>query len=415
MRLRQVLTTASALCIALWASACGTTAIVGPEHYTLIATDFVGGLKFIDASVPPSLSDDGHVAFVGSRTSPFIRPEAIFVGHGGPLSVAQTETAGYTQLTAVQYAASGELVFIGEHTPVATALRGVFRTTSTGASYSTLLEGRTTWSFGDADTPPPRPYTLAMSPNGTVGFSTIVNAAGGLYRVPPGGSTELLRGASGTYFNSGFKAREFDVNDAGAVAVQLEYSDPNAGLSRGLFVFDAPGDTLATIESTVMRQGVGSQPALALNGSGQMAFALNGPVTIQYFHPPLPGGGAPAASQTLGAGVYLATPAPFGTPFTFTQIAAAAGGYSNFGRVDVNDSGVVVFEANYDGEKGIFSGSDPIVDRVAITGRLMIIGGQPNFFSVVQLGQLNNHNQVSIQTSDSRTTDQRIWRIDAIR
>ena len=143
-----------------------------------------------------------------------------------------------------------------------------------------------------------------MSGNGTIAFSNIVNGSGAFYTAPAGGAATVLRQGSGTFFNN----QALDVNDAGAGAMQMEYTDPNHGLSRGILVFDTPGDDLSSIETTVERTGVGVQPRLSINNLGQVAFALDTSVTINYFNPPLPGGGAPAGSQMLTEGIYLATP-----------------------------------------------------------------------------------------------------------
>jgi hypothetical protein len=142
-----------------------------------------------------------------------------------------------------------------------------------------------------------------------------------------------------------------------------------------------------------------------------VALSINAGVTIQYFTPPLPGGGAPSTTQTIPAGVHLATPTAFGLPFTFTTIAAPADGYTSFGDVSVNDDGIVAFAAGYAGNSGVFIGDDPLDDVVAITGEDVTIGGVRYFFSVVRLGGLNDAGQLAIQTSDFRTTDQQIWRV----
>jgi VCBS repeat-containing protein len=191
--------------------------------------------------------------------------------------------------------------------------------------------------------------------------------------------------------------------------MDMEYGDPNAGLRRGLLMFDTPGDTLATIETTLER--VGAQAQVAINNAGQVAFSLDAPVTIQYFTPPLPGGGVPSSTLTVPAGVHRATPTPFGTPFSFTTIATPADGYSAFGKVALNDSGTVVFEANHNSNTGVFFGANAATDTIAITGEDVTVGGRSQFFSIVRLGGLNDANQLAIQTSDFRTTDQQIWRV----
>jgi hypothetical protein len=199
----------------------------------------------------------------------------------------------------------------------------------------------------------------------------------------------------------------------------MEYTDPNNGLSRGILIFDSPGDTLASIETTIERVNVGNQPKLAINNLGQVAFVLDSPATINYFNPPLPGGGTPNGSQTLTPGVYLATPSPFGTPFTFTQIADTSGLFNSFGEVRLNDNGTVVFEASVEVlpnqfESGIFTGPDPVADELVLTGKTISINAENNFFSVIRLGDLNNQNQLTFQTSDFLTTDQRVWRVSNV-
>lgn len=404
---------------AAWISGCGGSDPVGPENYTLIARDFVDGLYFIDGSVPPALTSDGKVAFVGTRPlpdNPNSQTQAIYFGDGSSLTSLGTQAAGYTRVLSVQYATSGDVAFVSERTPDTVLLRGAYRTNTLGTAYTTLREAKANWSTSDGDLTPPQ-RSLAMSPNGTIAFSAIINGFGEVLRVAPGGAPEVMRSGEITAYNTGNQAGHLDVNDAGEVAVQFEYLDPVVMLMRGLFVLDAPGETLATSETTLMRQPVSFRAPMAINASGQVAFSLAQPtIAVNYYTPPTSATGAPTAMQAvLQPGVYLATPAPFGTPFTFTQIASTASGYSAFGRVDLNDSGTVVFEADHDGSRGIFRGGDPVLDRIAITRQPMIIDGRNHFFSFVRLGQLNNANQVSIQTSDYYTTDQIVWRIDNVR
>jgi len=396
-----------ALATAAAVVACGGSG-VAPENFKLIAHQFVDDVEFIHGTVRTALAEDGKVAFSGIRSTPHGQ-QAVFVGSGEALAVVTTYVAGYSDVQALQISAAGELAFIAHRNVRTTQYRGLYRTDTLSSQYVTLHEGVAQWnSNADGPTPPKR---IRMAANGMLGFGTNINGNGGIYRVPAAGMPELLRAASGTYYNNG----ALDVNDAGTVCVQMEYMDPNSGLSRGLLVFDTPGDTLATIETTLMNAGVGVQPRVAMNNAGQVAFALNDTVTIHYYTPPLPGGGMPSGTQTLQPGVYLATPVPFGTPFTYTLIASNADGYSDFGEIDLNDQGVVVFEARYAGQTGVFSGSDPITDRIAMTNRLLVVDGEINVFNEVRLGQLNNQNQVSLFTNDTITGRRKVWRVDDIK
>lgn len=422
MRSHQYLATiGSAVVAAVFLAACGGGSTVGPEHFRLIATEFAGGLRLIDGRLPPAIDESGRVAFMGQIAPTDNR--AVFVGDGGPLSVADTQAAGYNGIQAVQLSSGGGVVFLDHARPSGPVPPrvGVYRTDLRGSAYTTLLE--------EEVHPSAAGFPLRMSGNGTVAFSTINDGRGAVYRGPAAGPVTALRDGtchvytdcSATFYNSG----QLDVNDAGTAAVQMEYND--GYLYRGILVFDTPGETFPTLEATVQRQDVGVQPALAINNRGQVAFALTTSITIDYFTPPFPTstGGPPTSSQTFGPGVYLASPAPIGTPIKFTQIASATDGYTSFGDVDVNDAGVVVFEASHGGRRGIFTGNNPAVDKVAITGEPMMIGGRWHYFSSVRLGQLNNRNQVAIRTialsfpralgspaDAGLDTDRQIWRID---
>lgn len=373
--------------------------------YTKIAQDFVGGVGFIDGTVDTAISANGTVIFAASATGGAAGlTQQIFGGTGGALDMINLSSNGYSNVLSIQVGALGDVVFVGTRANNGDTFSGVYHTTLTGGGFSTLYE-----ALNEFDHDPfPRPR-VRMAENGTIAFSTITNGEGAIYRASsPGGPIEVLRSGSGTFFNT----QQFDVNSSGTVAVQMEYTDPNMGLSRGILNFSTPEQALSEVQTTLERMSVGVQPAVAINDLGQVAFALNTSVTINYFDPPFPGGGAPNGSQMLGPGVYLATPSDFGTPFTFTQIASLADGYASFGDVDVNNSGLVVFEASLaGGDNGIFFGSDPTIDVVARTGVDTTINGEDHFFSIVRLGQLNDAGQLSFQTSDFETTDQIVWRV----
>jgi hypothetical protein len=386
---------------------CGGGSSVEPEDFTLIATDFSGGVQFIDGNVRVAINAGGDIAFVATETPPPPSgfSQALFVSQSGSLAKLPTETLGYVDVDAVAIASSGQVAFVATRNSPPSR-RGVYRGNASTDSISALYEADPAWSFGDAGGPPPQ-ARLALAANDTLAFSTLVSANGGLYRSPLAGPPVLLRAGSGTFFNN----QEFALNDDGELVVQMEYTDPNAGLSRGLLVFDTPGDTLATIESAGERASVGWQPRVAINNVGQVAFSINTSLVIQYFTPPLPGGGMPSSTQTIPPGVHLATPTAFGLPFTLTTIAGPGDGYTSFGAVSVNAAGTVVFEAGYNGNSGVFFGDDPEDDVVAIAGENVTIGGVLQFFSIVRLGALNDAHQLVIQTSDFRTTDQKIWRV----
>lgn len=396
---------------AVVASLFSTSVASAAPTFDIIGQDFVGGVNFIDGSIRPSIAENGKVVFAGT-TIPGNTP-SFFVGNGvGALDVAGYSTSGYTNPAVVKVDAVGNLAFVGTRTAAPHDFRGVYRTNTTGTSYSTVLEVEQV--FGPPPIPSPQ-SRLAMSGNGTIAFSNIVNGDGELYRAPQGGAAQILRAGSGTFFNN----QRFDVNDSGAVAIQMEYTDPNNGLSRGILLFDTPGEGLASIETAVERTSVGVQPKLALNNLGQVAFILESNITIQYFNPPLPGGGSLGTTQSLTPGVYMSTPSAFGTPFAFTKIADTSGLFNAFNEIRLNDSGAIVLEASIEVspgnfETGIYTGGDPVADELVRTGKTININGEDNFFSIVRLGDLNHQDQITFQTSDFITTDQRVWRVNNV-
>jgi hypothetical protein len=371
--------------------------------YTVIANDFVGGVNFIDGTVRCAINPAGRVAFVASQLLPPPTFEkAVFHGRGGTLAKLATESRGYTAVKALQIGTANRIAIAATRTSGSSSWQGIYRVTK--PSVTTIYEGALPYMFGN---PPPAQGRLEMANDGTtLAFASLVNGQGGLYRSGFSGAPTLLRQGSGIFYNN----RGLGVN-ALAIAAELEYGDPYGGLRRGALVFDSAADTLGTIETTIERAGIGTTIPVALNAAGQMAFIAYAPTTIQYYSAPL-GGGVPTTTLDIPAGVHVATPTAFGTPFTFTTIAAATDGFSSFGaKVAINDSAAVVFEATAaDGRSGVFFGNDPVADVVAVNGEDVVMAGQNHFFSIVRLGGLNNAGQVAFQTSDFRTTDQQIWR-----
>ena len=373
------------------------------SSYTLIATDFTNGVHFIDGDVRCAINPAGRVAFVASQLLPPPTFEkAVFHGRGFNLAKLATESRGYSEITALQIGNANRVAIAATRTSGGSSWRGIYRVAK--PSVTTLYEGALPYVFGD---PPPAQPRLEMANDGaTLAFASLVSGQGGLYRSGFTGAPTLLRQGSGIFYNN----RDLGVNAAGVVAAEMEYGDPYGGLRRGALVFDATTDTLGTIETTIERGSIGLAIEMALNAVGQMVFAVSVPVTIQYFSVPL-GGGVPTSTLDVPPGVHVATPTAFGSPFTFTTVAAASDGFSSFRRVAINDAGAVVFEASIaSGDGGIFFGNNPVTDAVAVTGQDLVLAGQNHFFSIVRLGGLNNAGQVAFQTSDFRSTDQQIWR-----
>jgi hypothetical protein len=179
---------------------------------------------------------------------------------------------------------------------------------------------------------------------------------------------------------------------------------------RGILLFDTPEQDKATIDTAIEKLGIGVQPPVAINASGQVAFTL--PAAASF-----PIGGT---TFTFGPGVYRATPTLFNTPKALTKIADDSGPYCRFGVVDINDSGTVVFEAALDtgshctgstaGYDGIFAGPDPDADQVVVSGDSRL-GAHQNF-DTIHLGEINNAGQVAFLTelSASAVNPLAVWR-----
>lgn len=375
-------------------------AAAGPLVFDEIARDLQGGVGAIDAGVRPALANDGTVAFAGTDT---VGDEAIFVGSGGPVSAIDVDGNGYTGVSSVQIRSAGDVVFVAERTASPDTYRGAYATDTAGNGFATLYEGNVIVDPSQ----PPVGGNVSLSPNGTVAVSSILNGNGAIHSGAVAGPVSELRAGNGTFFNT----KRLDVNDAGTVAVQMEYADPTKGLSRGILLFDAPGQALTAIDTAVEKLGIGAQPDPAINASGQVAFALNAPATLTFYDPPHDSGGSVAAVLNLTAGVYVATPTLFGQPSDLLQIADASGPYNSFGAVDIDAAGHVVFEADFAfGGGGLFAGPDPVADRILATGDTL--GG--HLVSAVSLGEQNDSGQLTLVTIDGGTGVRSVWRVSAI-
>lgn len=114
-------------------------------------------------------------------------------------------------------------------------------------------------------------------------------------------------------------------------------------------VFDATNEALTATTTAIERTAVSVQPRPSINGLGEVAFALNSSVTVTFG----------AQSFTYAAGVYKVTPTAFGQYRQATPLATTAN-YSSFGKGEINDDGLVVFEATpVCGNFGVFRGPNP--------------------------------------------------------
>ena len=354
----------------------------------------------LDPGVRAALAEDGVVAAA--------RPQQIVLGDGTASSTVDLVPHGLKIAPggvrkALQIRSEGDVVFTANRTPAPcqSHARGAYRLHSGGGPLTTLHESCPEAGMGAVGP------EIALSPGGTVAFSAIVNGAGAIHRGPALGPVSVLRSGNGTFFNTG----GVDVNDGGRVTAQMEYFDGFAGgLMRGVLAFDTPEQAKSAIDTAIEKLGIGTQPPHAINAGGTVVFSLGGDVVI-----PIDG-----MNYAFVAGVYLATPTLFNTPKSLTLVADRSGGYCRFGNVDINDYGMVVFEAALDGgpscssatADGLFTGPDPMAVALVVRGEPGL--GSHQFFDDIRLGQINGGGQVAFTTTYSEPLVEpvKVWRVN---
>jgi len=350
---------------------------------------------FMIRGVRPALNDGGRVAFVASDAAGV---DHLALADGGPITSFDVSAWGLTNAVGIALDDASNVAFLAG-TPALTSRFGVFATDSTGASPHVFYAAEAGGGIQDGGSVSGGSH-LALAPNGTLAFSSITNGTGALYRGPVTGNVAVVQSGSGTFFNN----QELDVNALGTVAMQMEHLA--CGLQRGVLVFDTPVPTIGGVTKAIAGLGIGEEPALAINDASAIAVALSGntsPLNI------LRCGGGQTQSQSIPLGVYVATPTPFNDPPDLTPVADTTGAFVSFGEVDIDNAGSVVFEAYLaGGGRGIFTGPDPVADKIVATGDTL--GGE--VVTDVQLGHLNDGCQLSLLTVSSN--GRRVWRVDGV-
>lgn len=376
--------------------------------FVQVAREFQSNVGLLDVNIPAALSADGKVAFVaGYQLADPAAPKRIFTVNGGVVGSIDLPAGGFSIVRSVQVNATGNIAFVANHhvdLPSPANYRGAYRTAIGGGPIQTILERPTSASYPDEGGPQ---YNIDLTEGNQVAFSTIISGTGAIYRGPLAGPLEVVRTGTGTFYNT----KEVVMNAAGTVAAQMEHVRPFGGLGRGILVFDAPGaggsDPAITARTVIEQLSVGVQPAPAINNGGQVAFSLATPITMTFYTPPNDFfGGSVLTKQILRPGVYVGTPNAYGVPKLLTKVVDDVGPFNTFGRVQINDDGVVVFEASLDGGGfGIFTGDDPEMNEVVSIGDMV----DGTLVSALYLGELNNNDQFTMITSDFITTDRRVW------
>ncbi len=174
--------------------------------------------------------------------------------------------------------------------------------------------------------------TIAISSNRGPGVDT------GLYTVSDG-EVSLIADSSGSFDSFGSTG----INDASTVAFAAEL---DAGGS-GIFTISDGATTTIADESGPFDFLLGGT---AINNAGTVAFGA-----FPNFDDFLGGNG--------GGGIFT------NSGGATTLIADNTGPFATFGPPAINDSGTVAFQATLDAEGvGIFTGPDPVTDKVIATG-----------------------------------------------
>lgn len=343
-----------------------------------MALEFTEGLGYLKGTVPAAIGEDGTVVFAGHAPNTFA--DSIFIRVAPANSLVKYTLPSPRKLPQSLQTQAGRVVYVADS---GSGKLGVYRLRTSGTGGATIYQSSTVSA---------KPY-VSVAPNQTMVYSTLTNGTGSIMQGTITGSASIFRSGSNVFYNH----LGIDVNELGQVAAQMEYSDPSRGLSRGILVFDAAEEALANTTTAIERTAISVQPRPSINALGEVAFALNSAVTVTFG----------AQQFTYAAGVYKVAPAAFGQYRQATPIATTAK-YSSFGKVEINDDGLVVFEGTpIGGSFGVYYGANPATSKVIAVGDTM----GSRLFSWVSMGGLNNSGQVAISTSDYRTTDRQVWRV----
>jgi hypothetical protein len=355
----------------------------------------------IQANVRPALAENGTVATLGTSS--------ILVNSGGvvtrtdlaPSGLDLVDSGGFRR---IQVRSAGEIVFVASRADMTCIRRTRF------GAYVRSPSGSITPLAEECRAENPIFEEVAMSPNGTIATSSVsghMSLTGAVLRGPVSGPLSILQSAdNGVLFNT----TQLDVNDSGRTVVQAEYRDPS--LVRGALLLDRPEQARSTLDTAIEKAEIFVSTPVAINNLGTVAFSSNSDFTM-------PIGGAVYRHT---AGVYVAIPTPIDTPKRLTQIANLDGVLCGFGNVDINDDGIVVFEAKLDGEPGCAGGTNDFdalyrysTDVVALTLRTTDspLGNHGDYASV-RLGQINNAGQISFLTTSTEPGEPpvKVWRAD---
>lgn len=304
-----------------------------------------------------SMNGNGTVAFLNT-----VGGEAIRSSNGGPTTIVADTSGPLSSPLGNRVAINdaGTVAFLGQLNP------GVFDAVS--------VNGGTITPISQFSGVTPSGAWVDINNHGTVAFPGTVNSSGatGIF-TGSGGPLTTIADTTGV-FGSLTSVGTPTINDAGTVAF-------TAGIGGSGAIFTGNGGALTQLTDPSTIVGV-NQPVI--NSSGQVLFQA------------LLSTGEQALVRADGASL----------TFLVDNNGPYAGLFGPFVGVGFNDAGQYAFSATLDaGGTGIFTGSDPVADRVIGSGD--ILDGSPiGFTRLVRDGALNNAGQIAFWAlfQDSPTT-----------
>ena len=321
--------------------ACGWVAAPVPAlaatiyDFTLIATSNTGAIHNVGV---PAINDSGAVAFQASLSAGGF---AVFRGSGGALTTIVNSNDGVFNTFSLgaqpMINNSGTVAFFGQLNPGApgnpsstSATNGIFTGNGTTITPIALADGSTYSSIS---------FVPSINNNGVVAFQAGLAAGGQGIFTGDGTTTNTIVTTSTNVLGIP------DINDAGTVAYWERMGTFPGPFTFG--VFSSDGTTTTTIAQT----GSG----FFIFGSGTASPKINDNGTVGF------------TAVSLGLqGIYT------GSGGALTDVVDSSGPFnisfatSNF---SLNDSGEVAFLSDLKaGGTGIFTGPDPVNDKVIETG-----------------------------------------------
>jgi hypothetical protein len=336
-----------ALSMALAISLLSTVAAAaadGSYTFTKIA-DTSGPFSQFDFPGAPAVNNAGIVAFLAGLDTGV---GGIFIGDGKLITTIADSTGpfgSFGQYPSIN--ARGTVAFLSD---LDTGARGIF--TGTGGPITTIA---VTGSFFCCGYP-------SINARGVVAFHSgkagIPGMGDGIF-TSTGGSITTIVDTSGPF--TGFHDR-LSINDTGTIAflASLQVGSP------GIFTIQH-GSITTIVDTSGPFTAVGVP---SLNNAGTVAFfgcldTLNSSCPLD---------------RTAAQGIFTGDGGPL---TTIVDTSGPSGPFSNFGNPSINNAGTVVFLAFLAaGGSGIFTGPDPVADKVITTGDLLF------GFTVTSLGFL---------------------------